>query len=130
MPPWDGRSRRVVKDASGFAALTEPDFQLSGPGQRLESATLNTTIPVFDFVSFTSFDVTINLAWTATGPLTRDNGHFHSQGPGFIVNGNFNGLVRPAEASGSVSDGSTNFTPNPSNFAQIASVRSGTVFID
>ncbi|HWQ13754.1 MAG TPA: hypothetical protein VNL77_13205 [Roseiflexaceae bacterium] len=115
-------------DASGFSSLAPADFQVSA---RLNTATLNTTIEVFPFGPYPSpsFPVTINLTWTGTGALSRENSHFHFQSEGFMVNTHFNGSFRSAEASGSVSDGVTNFTPEPSSFAQIQSLKSGTVMI-
>jgi hypothetical protein len=40
---------------------------------------------------------------------------------GTVIVHSFNGLVRPAQASGTVSDGTTNFTPQPSLSAQLES---------
>ncbi len=113
--------------AFGSASLAGPDFQVLG---QLNSATLDTTIPVFDFVSGSTLSADVDLTWTGTGALSRSNSHFHFQSPGFIVNGHFNGASRPAEASGSVSIGGTNFTPQPSVFAQIISAKSGEVIIE
>jgi len=112
--------------ADGFASLAGPDFQVN---RTLNSATLNATVNVFDFVSGASFDVDVNLTWTGAGPLARQNGHFHFQSPGCISNGSFSGTFRSATASGSVSDGATNFTPAPSVFASIGSARSGSVTV-
>ncbi len=106
-----------------FAPLAEDDFQVIGI--KLDSARLNTTLECLDFLSLSSFNVNVDLDWTGAGDLSRqnDNSHFHS--PGDI--GHFRGTStsRFAEASGMVSDGATNFTPNPSDFAQILSVKSG-----
>jgi hypothetical protein len=114
-------------DAFGFVSLADPDFQVLG---QINSATLNTTMEVFDFVSFSSFNVDVDLTWTGTGAVSRSNSHFHFQSPGFIVNGHFNGASRFAVASGSVSAMDTNFTPDPSMFGQIISAKSGQVIID
>ncbi len=124
---FDGCTGTLLMDVLGFASLAGPDFRVS---RGLTSATLLTTIPAFDFVSGLPVDVDVALTWDGTGDLTRSNSHFHSQSPGFIVNGHFNGVSRFAEASGSVTIGGTNFTPQPSGFAMMMSTKSGTVIID
>ena len=117
----------LLMDAFGSASLADPDFQVS---RDLTSATLNTTLLVVDSVSGSTFSVDVDLTWTGTSALSRSNSHFHFQSPGFIVNGHFNGASRFAEASGSVTIGATNFTPGPSDFAQISSAKSGEVTVD
>ena len=112
--------------AEGFAQLGDPDFQIT---RKLTSATLSATVNVFDSVSGASFDVGVNLAWTGAGPLSRQNGNSHFHSPGCSSNSHFNSTFRPAGASGSVSDGATNFTPDTSLGASIFSARSGDVVV-
>ena len=112
--------------AEGFAPLGDPDFQVFG---NLESATLNATVNVFDFVTGTSFDVFVSLTWTATGPVNRQSSHSHFDSPGCKVNSRFIGSFRGAVATGSVSDGSTNYTPEPSLGFDIFKAKSGEVVI-
>lgn len=88
------------------------------------------TLGCFDFFGGSSFDVFVDLSWLGVGNPVSQSSHFHSRSPGFIVNGRFSGTFRSAEASGSVSDGVTNFTPEPADFAQIISAKSGSVIID
>lgn len=115
--------------ADCFAApLPDPDFQVIG--RNLESATLNTTLGCFDFVDGGSFNVSVALGWTGIGNPVRQSSSFHFRTPGFIVNSRSTGTFRSAEASGSVSDGITNFTPNPTSSAAIQNVRNGDVVID
>ncbi len=113
--------------ASGFAVLADQDFQVIG---RLESATLNATIPVVDFVSGSTFDVAVAVNWLGGGDTTQQVEHIHVRSPGFIVNGHLNGLFRPAVAFGGVIALGTNFTPAPAVSADIANVRTGQVMID
>lgn len=96
--------------ADGFTELPDPEFQVFG---QLESATLNATVPLFDFVSGTEFSVSVVLIWTGNGPLTRESGSFRSHSPGCSFHSRFRGTFRPAYISGSVWDGVTNFTPDP-----------------
>ena len=111
--------------------LADSDFQVN---KMLDSATFTATLLGcfgHDYVYDSDFyqDVNVDLVWTGIGPLSRGNSHNHFQSPGYIVNEHFNGTSRPADVSGSVSDGSTDFTPN-SGFGSIISVKSGTVVID
>ena len=116
----------VLLGATGLAELADPDFQVIGP---LTSATLDTTIVVFDFVSSSSFSVDVAMTWTGTGDVNRENITDHFELPGLIVNSHFNGAHRLADASGVVTNG-VNFTPNPSFRAEINSLIAGSVFIE
>ena len=111
---------------AAFGSTFNPTFQV---GQKLGSASLSATIPVFDEVSGNTFNVSVSQTWTATGPLSREIESVHFQTKNFIENFHFNDAFRDASASGTVSDGTTNFTPSPSVFAQIASFKSGDVTI-
>jgi len=109
-----------------FGSTFSPAFQV---GKSLETASLSATISVFDFVSGNTFNVSVSMTWTATGPLSSESGSSHFRTKNFIENFHFNNTFRDASASGTVSDGTTNFTPSPSVFAQTASFKSGDVTI-
>lgn len=112
-------------EAEGFAELTPEEFQ----ADRLHAATLGTTIELFDFLSATSFPVEVNIAWTGTGASVTERNHSHFSAPGFKVNARFSGTVREATATGPVTDGTTNFTPEPAVSAHLSSVKLGEVEI-
>jgi hypothetical protein len=97
--------------------------------KKLDEAQLNTIVPVFDEISGRSFDLNVDLRWRATGPLSRQQTITHFHTPGCRVNSHSQGISRPAEASGTVSDGTTDFTPEASLSASLDSVKSGTVVI-
>jgi hypothetical protein len=113
--------------AFGEASLAAEDFQVA---KGLNSATLNTTIQVFDFISGNTFNVDLALNWTATGDPANIKDHFHFRAPGQIENFRFSGTFRPAQASGTVSDRVTNFTPGPTSSAETGSVKNGAVVIN
>ncbi len=115
-----------VLAAEGFADLSPSDFEVAN---KLSSATLDATVNVFDFVSGSSFDVDVNLTWTATGGLSRQNVNNHFTSPGCKVHSRFRGTSREATVSGSISDGSTNFTPEEGLFGLISAVKTGDVVI-
>ena len=72
---------------------------------------MNTTIEVEDGVSDTFFPVDVSVGWTGTGGPFRLKGHFQTTNPFFKQTQYFDGTSRSVEASGTVSDGTTNFTP-------------------
>lgn len=114
--------------ASGFTfPLSKEEFQIS---PQLDSATLNTTITLFDTVSETTFDVDVNLTWVGTGPITHVHDKNHIRDFGCIIHTRLQGKSRPAEASGTISDGVTNFTPEPTSFARLMSLMFGRVAIN
>ncbi len=98
-------------------------------GKKLVSASLNTTISVTDFVSGNTFDVSVNLTWTSTSAIAHEISSFHFHTKGFTENAHFNADFRDANASGTVSAGTTNFTPSQSVFAQIFSAKEVDVMI-
>jgi hypothetical protein len=113
---------------SGFGFGSGLSFRVAGA---LTQATLTGTIPVTFFsccpFQFITRNVSVDMTWTGTAGLSRQISTSHFQFPGLIVNSQFRGLSRPAQASGSVSDGTTNFTPNPSTFGFLGSADSHTV---
>jgi len=112
--------------ATGMTELSDTDFQVA---KKYESALLNAPITVYDYESGDSFQVQLDLTWTAKGPLTHEETHILSRNPGCMMNVHANGLVRSAQVSGTVSDGVTNFTPEPSQSGEIGSLQSGNVKI-
>jgi len=112
--------------AEGSAPLADPDFQVLG---RLDSATLTTTIEVCDFVSGACFPVDIDLTWTGTGEIERNKDSLHFDTPCCKFRQRFMGTRRVAEASGSISDGVTNFIPEPAVFAQLVTAENARVTI-
>lgn len=109
----------------GFTYLAEADFKVS---RRLDSATLTATVSVYNYNTDSYSDVYVDLIWTGSGGLTRQNSHFKYHAPGCNINSRFKGSFRSAEASGSITDGSTNFAPEPSWYANLFSVSSGDVY--
>jgi hypothetical protein len=112
--------------AEGSAALAADDFQMDS---RLTAATLDSRIELFDFVSGTSFPVDISLTWTGSGDTSTEKSHNLINAPGLKINSFGSGLRRGGTATGTVTAGTTNFTPEPSIFVELLSVKSGEVRI-
>jgi hypothetical protein len=146
---FDHRDARGPATTTSFASVTVSQFDLCAETQvlyaygtasplapgglqisnQLDSARLITTVSVFDEISGTTFDVSVDLHWTATGPLSRQQTTTHLHTPGCISNSHMQSRSSPAEATGTISDGLTNFTPETSISASLDSVKSGTVVI-
>lgn len=113
---------------SNSAPLADADFQVIG--KKLGSAELNATLECFDFVSGSSFDGFVDVDWTPIGDPVTERRHFHLVSPGLIVNERINSTSRPAELSGSVSDGITNLIADFELIGNISSVKDGSVTVD
>jgi hypothetical protein len=124
---FDNCTGATLLAAFGQATLTDQAFQVN---RELTSATLNATLQVTDVVAGSTSNVDVDLTWTGTGQLTRESDRFHLRAPGSIFQSRLNGTFRGAQASGSVSLGGVNLATQLSIFAQIASVKSGSVTID
>jgi hypothetical protein len=97
--------------AEGVADLAEPDLQIDS---KLSWAVLNTTISMLDSLTGNTFDIFVNLNWTGVVPVTRDHTNMHFGDQDCRVLNHGVGTFRGSEASGSVSDGRNNLTPEPS----------------
>jgi hypothetical protein len=122
---------RVVTELSAFSFLPEGALTIS---KDLGSARLNTTLLALDFVTGASVPLVVDMVFTATGPRSLQEQLFIDAFPGPEARsglrsvGTFVGTVRKGTASGSVSDGSTNYTPNAAE-GSIGTARSGLVQI-
>jgi hypothetical protein len=115
----------VIHSASASVPLSESELEFRG---KLKSATLHTTVSVFDFVSNSFFEVTVDLTWAASSSRTRENTHTNFKFDGCHFNYHFITAYRFADASGTVSDGTANLTPPLSQIAgTISSAKYGEV---
>jgi hypothetical protein len=112
--------------ADGWTELSGADFQVT---KKYHSATLNTPFTVYDYVSGNSFEVQVNLNWIADGDLSHEETHIIFRDGSCMMNIHANGLLRSGQVSGTVSDGVTNFIPEPASYAQVGSLESGQVQI-
>jgi hypothetical protein len=125
---FDNCTQTLLLAADGSAVLGPGELQIDN---KLTTATLTATVEVFDVVSGASFPVDVNVSWTGVGGTTSTRTHTRQTLPGFKVNERFESTFREAIASGTVSDGTTNFTPQPAppGDAHLASVKQGEVDI-
>ena len=109
----------ILLDASGTVHLAKNSLVVD---RQVRSAHLNTTVQVYDSVTGREIPLRLNLTWTGTSGLKQSRRDFFYQVPGVLVktNKNVNASSRIAQASGSLSDGLTNYTPDPSDDAEIS----------
>lgn len=122
---YDACSDVQLLAAQGGTQLAGPDFQVSG---KLNSATLTATVNVYDWISDSYFDVSVNLIWRGVGATYSGSSNSHYNSPGCKSHSRYRGTWRSANVSGSIWDGSTNFTPNPSG-GTIYSIKQGDLSI-
>lgn len=116
----------VVLYGDGQAWLSNEDLSVSNT---LKSATLHATVPVTDYISGTTFDVSIDLIWTATEPLFRNRSADHIHTPGCTINNQLIEKSRYAEVQGTVTDGTRDYFDNPYGLSWLISETRGEVVI-
>ena len=108
--------------------LGAAEFQVS---RQYDWASLHTTITVTNIDTGELFDVNVNVNWVGTSALHRDHENTNDfYGGGCHVLNRWKGTGRTATASGTVSDGVTNFTPTSSQDGEIGVVIDGFEVID
>lgn len=116
---FDTCTSTALIESNGTATLEPDDFQID----KLDTATLDTAVELFDSVSGTSFVVDVDIVWSGVGATTTEKAHFQTMTETFKINRSFLGTFRSASAVGTVADGGTNLTPAPAVFALLADVK-------
>jgi hypothetical protein len=112
---------------SAVATSSVIDFHLAAD---LSSATLTASqVATVNEVTGTPFNIDVTMTWAGTGSTTRQATHEHFSAPGLLVNGIVVGFTRAAVATGTITDGTTNFTPTPSSSAMVSKVTSGEITV-
>ena len=109
-----------------FGWVSDSAFQVSS---KQDSATLSGTVSGYDWVSQTTVELTVDLAWTAGGTVTRQKTNDHYKFPGCHIVEKFTQLTRSGTATGTVTLGGMNFTPDPSWSASVWEFKNGSVTV-
>ena len=99
----------LLLSAESTTAVSASEFQID---KKLESARLTKTVELTDSVSGNSFDVSVDLTWTATSQPEVTRNRFYIRTPGRITHEQDKGTFREASTAGTVSSGPTNFLQN------------------
>ena len=121
---YDACTDTTILDASGLTeALPAGALQVS---KQLDQASLVMTLPMTDIDTGATFDVDVNVAWAGTSAIHRDDVNSNDlYGRGCHVLNRWKGSGRTADASGTVFDGVTNYTPTTIHDAEIGMVIDG-----
>ncbi len=118
----------VISSASGCGAA--PSLQVASD---LSSGTLGpTTVALFDNTMPSPTPVaTVSASgsWTGVGPISRSISIQHFSSPGFNFTSHLNATSRSATATGSVTNGTTQYISTAANFAGLDNVKAGSVTI-
>lgn len=121
---YDSCTDTTILDATGLTeALAAGALQVS---KQLDRASLTMTLPMTDIDTGATFNVDVNVVWVGTSDIYRDDVNSNDlYGRGCHVLNRWKGTGRTAEASGSVSDGVTNYTPTTTQNGEIGFVIDG-----
>ena len=114
----------LVDALFGDAQIAPEEFQTSGNAQ---SATFHKTLVMSSFLTGNSTPVTFDLTWTGDGDPTTSHTHQVYSSPGLRFSASLHGTSRPATATGSITDGTSQFAPLPSISASLNSTTTGSV---
>jgi hypothetical protein len=126
---YDSCTDSTILQASGdTVALSLADLQVS---KQLDWATLSARLTLTNIDTNATFDVDVNVAWSGTSTIHRDDVNSNDfYGGGCHVLNRWKGSGRTAVASGSVSDGVTNYTAESTENAEIGFVIDGFEVLD
>jgi hypothetical protein len=116
----------VTRSFVGDAELAPNQFQVSGD---LSLATLDAEVTVCERRGTECLDLTVDITWSGTGQTRTASGKSKTSINGCRIHSTFSNPFRDATATGTVSDGTTNYTPDPSDFATISTFSSQDTFI-
>jgi hypothetical protein len=121
---YDACTDTTILDAVGLTeALPAGSLQIS---KQLDQASLRMTLPVTEIDTGATFSVDVDVVWVGTSTIHRDDVNSNDlYGKGCHVLNRWKGSGRTAEASGSVSDGVTNYTPDATLQGEIGFVIDG-----
>jgi hypothetical protein len=104
--------------AECYSALADGAFAVSPP--QLAGAWLEATLTCYEHRSAGYLTMTVSMGWTAVGERTAAGHHEQAHHPGWPADTHHvQGFQRAAMASGVVTDGVTNFTPEASSEARV-----------
>lgn len=113
----------------GFSVGFREDLGDALQIDRLDGATLDTTVTMTRMLTGETFAMTVQLQWTGFGETLKAREHIMLDYPGFRVNARESGTSRPAAVSGVLSDGTTDHAATPWASGLLNSINDGAVFV-
>ena len=111
---------------TGLGLTGAVNFQIA---KDLTSATLSGTIPMDEFVSGTTIQISVNVTWVGNGTTVHQVATSHERVPGFVEDSHGNGDMQEGGAAGVITDGTQNFAPGASVSAELEQNSSGTISV-
>jgi hypothetical protein len=111
---------------SFFGETINPTLKINNS---LQSATLNATVPVFDFTSGTTRTAVVNLAWQATSEPVRSNFSSSFQSSNILSRSRSRSTSRDAQVTGDVTLDGKKLNEGLNSFGFIGSSSSGSLEI-
>jgi hypothetical protein len=126
---YDSCTDTTILDASGLTEdLPAGALQVS---KQLDQASLVATIPMLNIDTNETFSVDVNVSLVGTSAIHRDDVNSNDfYGGGCHVLNRWKGSGRTASATGTVTDGVTNYTPDLTDAGEIGYVIDGFEVID
>jgi hypothetical protein len=112
--------------AYGNVQLANGAFQVSG---HLASATLNTTVELFDCSTGLPETVPVAITWTGEGEVSSAKSHNSYHYPGYRYTSRSQGQSRYAPASGSVTVDGVNLIAGAEGYGSLSSSTNGSVLV-
>jgi hypothetical protein len=118
---WNTCTGETLIDIAGDVPLAVNEFTASQ-----QSARLRTVINVYDRVSNSFFEVSVDIQWSSTGAVIQHRERTHDR-PNCVINSYIVGTSIPAQATGSISVHQANVIPAPSVEAMVMTAHEGMV---
>lgn len=110
----------------GSVLIDGSNYQID---KQLNSAHLQTVIPVYDFYTSAQSTISVNVTWTGSGEVQKGKSRNQVQSVGCKTTYSWSGTSRMAIVSGSISDGTTEYMTGASIYANLQTVKSGDMTI-
>jgi hypothetical protein len=112
-----------LRSAYGRTQLMPDQFQID---EEFTTASLAARINVFDAVSGAHIPLDVNMTWTGEGDTFNQDEKYHEDAPLLKFHFRLDGTYRNGTASGTVSDGTINYSPTPATqYTWLAALRVG-----
>jgi hypothetical protein len=122
---FDMCTQQPISFALGFREDLGESLQID----RLDGASLDTTVDVMDMMTNTTVPVTVQVQWSGTLETFKAREHIKLDYPGYKVNSRQSGTSRSAVVSGVISDGTTNYADAPWASGTLSSIHDGTLAV-
>lgn len=120
---YDNCADTMLEDS--FGSATGFDYKHDAS---MESASVNATVPVTDYVTGTTRNLTLNVVWKGFGNVDSFMDNYQFQTGHTVFHSHFSGDNRQAIATGTLTDGTTSYSFGP-GLSRLYNARGGTLDI-